>query len=112
MLQQYCSVITAILLQILCCMGLIQQYKNVIENKKSDCMDNKNSKEKDKMQESKRQNIDKMSAIGILTSNRSRPLQKRKLYDSLEKERLEVQILEKELELKENVLQSKQQKLK
>ncbi|XP_018359338.1 PREDICTED: uncharacterized protein LOC108758749 [Trachymyrmex cornetzi] len=47
------------------------------------CMDNKNSKEKDKMQESKRQNIDKMSAIGILTSNRSRPLQKRKLYDSL-----------------------------
>ena len=33
------------------------------------------------------------------------------LKTQLEKERLEVQILKKELELKENMLQSKQQKL-
>lgn len=34
------------------------------------------------------------------------------LQTQLEKEKLEVQILEKELELKENMLQSKQQKLR
>lgn len=39
-------------------------------------MDNKNSKEKDKIQ---KPNIDKTSAVGILTSNISTPLKKRKL---------------------------------
>lgn len=128
------------------------------------------SKEKGKMQKTEKQNIDKTSAVGILTSKISAPLRKRKLLkheDSLgkvckerkyrrqesitekisqykilgdtkielvqfmiedlktksdieikilqtqlEKEKLEVQILEKELELKENMLQSKQQKLR
>lgn len=122
--------------------------------------DNKNLKSK--LQQSK-QNIDKTSAVGVLTSNISTPLKRRKLLDSsgnkerykkqesiiskiaqcnvlgdskielvqfmiedlkkksdveidilktqLQKEKLEVQILQKELELKENMLQSKQQKL-
>lgn len=130
-------------------------------------MDNKNSKKNGKMQKPEKQNINKTSAVGILTSNISTSLKKRKLSkheDSLgnnkerkhykrqesvtskisqynilgdskielvqflvkdlkakskieikiletqlEKEKLEIQILEKELELKENILQSKQQ---
>ncbi|XP_039303469.1 myb/SANT-like DNA-binding domain-containing protein 3 [Solenopsis invicta] len=122
--------------------------------------DNKNLESK--LQQSK-QNIDKTSAVGVLTSNISTPLKRRKLLDSsgnkerykkqesiiskiaqcnilgdskielvqfmiedlkkksdveidilktqLQKEKLEVQILQKELELIENILQSKQQKL-
>lgn len=46
-------------------------------------MNNKNSKEEDKMQKPEKQNIDKTSAIGILTSNISTPLKKRKLSNSL-----------------------------
>lgn len=46
-------------------------------------MNNKNSKEEGKMQKPEKQNIDKISAIGILTSNISTPLKKRNLSNSL-----------------------------
>lgn len=42
-------------------------------------MNNKNSKGKDKVQKPQKQNIKQTSAVGILTSNISTPLKKRKL---------------------------------
>lgn len=48
-------------------------------------MNNKNSKEEGKMQKPEKQNIDKTSAIRILTSNISTPLKKKEAFEQSKK---------------------------